>query len=446
MLIKNIFNKNILNKLSLLKSNFKLRAIIANVGWLLVDRILRMTIGLFVGVWIVRYLGAQQYGLFTYATAFITLFSPFANSGLDNIVIRHLVHNSSEKEQILGTTFCVKFLGGVASSLLTVACISFFRPDDKLIVFLVAILATAGIFQAFDTIDIWFQSQVQSKYTVLTKNAVFIVITLLNIVLIKIQAPLIAFAWLKLAEIFLSAMGLALAYKIKGHLLCLWRCNFALAKTLLRESWALILSGFSIMVYMKTDQIMLGEILGNDAVGIYSAATRISETWYFIPVTIVSSVAPSIYAAKQNCEAVYYQRISQLLRLMVLLSIVIAVPMTFLSGTIINVLFGNGYAEAEKILAIHIWASLFVFMGMATHPWFVAESLTHLSLYRTLIGAITNITLNLFLIPKYAGVGAAIATVISYGFSDFISNLTHPKSRKIFWIQMKSFLPFSSSI
>ncbi|NMF63047.1 flippase [Brasilonema octagenarum] len=427
-----------IQKLSLLKSNSGLRAIIANTGWLFADRILRMGVGLLVGVWIARYLGVQQYGLLNYAIAFVSLFSPFATLGLDNVVVRDLVRDSSHKKQILGTTFWLKLLGGVGSVLLSVGFICLIRQDENSTVWLVAILATAGIFQALDTIDLWFQSQVQSKYTVVAKNTAFVIITLIKIALLKMQASLIAFAWASLAEIGLGAVGLAITYKVKGHSLWVWRWSFPLAKALLKESLPHLFSGLAILIYMKIDLIMLGQMLGDNAVGIYSAATRISEVWYFIPTAITSSVSPSIYTARQTNEDLYYRRIGQLLRLLVLLSLAIALPMTFLSGTITSMLFGNAYAGAGPILAIHIWAALFVFMGVATSPWFNAESLAHLSMYITFMGAIINVLLNLFLIPSYAGVGAAIATVISYAYASFLSNAIHPSTHKIFQYQMKS--------
>ncbi|WP_232288180.1 polysaccharide biosynthesis C-terminal domain-containing protein [Nodularia spumigena] len=194
---------------------------------------------------------------------------------------------------------------------------------------------------------------------------------------------------------------------------------------------------------MKIDQIMLGEMVDASAVGLYSAATRISEVWYFIPMAITSSVAPAIYAAKEVSEELYYQKIKKLIRVLVLISIVVAVPMSFLSERIITMLFGNSYAAAGSILAIHIWASLFVSMGVATGVWFISEGLTHEAFQRNLIGAATNILLNLFLIPAYAGVGAAIATVISYGIASFFSHSINLKTRKIFKLQVQSFLFFS---
>jgi polysaccharide transporter, PST family len=431
------------SKLLYRRKSDELHRIVTNTSWLFADRILRMGLGLFVGVWVARYLGVQQFGLLNYATAFVGLFSTFSDLGLSSLAIRSIANEPDQKDLILGTIFRLKLFGGIATLFLTVGSIFAFRQNDTLTIIIVAILASVGIFQAFDTIDIWFQSQMQSKYVVIAKNTAFIIITLSKIILIYIHAPLLVFAGATLAEAGLGALGLIAVYKIKRHSLHLWRWSLPLAKTLLRESWPLILSGLTIMIYMKIDQIMLGEMISIQAVGIYSSATRISEVWYFIPTAIASSVAPAIYAAKkEKNEFLYYRRIEQLLRLLSLIAILIAVPMSFLSGTIMTSLFGNEYAASGPILAVHIWAALFVFLGVGSSYWFIAEGLVHLTFSRTLIGAITNVTLNFILIPIYSGVGAAIATVVSYAIAAFISNFFTLKTKKIFFIQLRSLMPF----
>ncbi|MCC5604010.1 flippase [Nostoc favosum] len=431
-----------LKNLSKFKSRSGLRAIIANTGWLFADRILRMGASLIVGVWVARYLGVQQYGLFNYALAFVSLFSPIFTLGLDDVVVRHLVRQSSNKDEILGTTFWLKLLGGIASVLLAVGTMFFLGEQEILKIWLVAILAMAGIFRAADTIELWFQSQVQSKYTVIAKNTAFLLNSAIKIALILTKAPLLAFAWITLAEFAMSAIGLLIVYQVKGSSLWLWRWSFSAAKTLMKESLPLVFSGFAILIFMKIDQIMLGQMIGNTEVGIYSAAVRVSEIWYFIPGAIVSSVAPSIYTVKEKSESLYYQRIGQLLSLMTCISLAIALPMSFLSDKIIMVMFGSGYAEAGAILAVHIWTSLFVFMGLATSPWFIAEGLNHVSLGKTLFGAILNIILNVLLIPKYAGLGAAIATIISQAAAAFLCNAFDSRTQKIFKIQVRSLIPF----
>jgi polysaccharide transporter, PST family len=431
-----------IGNLAQFKSRSKLRAIIANTGWLFGDRVLRMGASLVVGVWVARYLGKEQYGIFNYVLAFVSLFSPIFTLGLDDVVVRHLVRKSSNPDEILGTTFWLKLLGGVASVFLAVGFMYFSGDTERLKISLAVILAMAGVFRASDTIELWFQAQVQSKYTVIAKNVAFLLNTIIKIALILVKAPLMAFAWVTLAEFVMSAIGLGIVYQGRGLSLWSWKWNFSAAKTLLNESLPLIFSGFAILIFMKIDLVMLGQMMGNKEVGIYSAAVRISEVWYFIPTTIIASVAPSIYAAKDESESLYYKRIGQLLRLLTFIAIAISLPMTFLSGNIITLMFGNEFAEAGAILAVHIWTSVFVFMGVATSPWFIAEGLNNVSLGKTMLGAILNIILNFWLIPIYSGMGAAIATIISQAVAAFFSNAIDKRTQKLFKIQMQSILPF----
>jgi PST family polysaccharide transporter len=203
----------------------------------------------------------------------------------------------------------------------------------------------------------------------------------------------------------------------------------------------LAIAGMAVVLYMKIDQVMLGEMLGDRDVGLYSAAIRLSEVWYFIPVSIVTSVSPSLFEAKKISAALYYQRLGRLSRLVALIALAIAVPMTFASGYLMTTLYGSEYKDAGTVLAVHIWAALFVFLGVAQNPWTVSEGLTKLALLRTSLGAAANIFLNLLLIPTYGPTGAAIATTVSYALSAVILNALSPKTRMIFTLQLSSMIP-----
>ncbi|OKH11239.1 flippase [[Limnothrix rosea] IAM M-220] len=410
-----------------------------NIAWLFFEHISRMAFGLVIGAWVARYLGAEQFGILNYAIAFIGLFSPLANLGLDSLVIRTVVHEPELKDQILGTTFWLKLLSSLLCCGLVLGAIFWIRSEDLVIIQVVAILATASIFQAFDVVDFWFRSQVQSKFTVIAKNSVFLLITGFKVLLVIWKAPLITFAWVMFAETSLGAIALIGMYRFRGYDFSLaWSLD--LAKRLLKESWPLILSGLSVMIYMKIDLIMLGEMVGDEAVGLYAAAIKLSEIWYFIPTAITASVAPSIYAAKKNDELSYNTKIEKLIRLLVQLSLILAVPISIFSMWIIPIIYGQEYSQSGIILSIHIWASLFVFMGVASSPWFIAENLTHLSFLRTFLGAIINLFLNYLLIPSYAGVGAALATVISQAVASYLSNGLTPVTRPIFNLQSKAYM------
>ncbi len=403
--------------------------LIGNTGWLFADKILRMVFGLLVGVWLARYLEPQQFGLYNYAIAFSGFFGMFANLGLDHIAVRNIVRQPSEKNEILGTTFVLKLIGGCVTLLVAVTSVSFVRPGEGLTRLLVAITAAGAIFQAFDTIDIWFRSQVQSKYTVWAKTSAYLLLNVGKIVLILMQAPLVAFAWAWLSELILDAVGLVIAYQIKGENPTFWRCNWGRAKIMLQESWPLILSGVAVTIYLKADSIMLGAMIDDESVGIYSVAVRLSEIWYFIPTAIVSSVSPSIIQAKEVSETLYYQRLQKLFNFVSGLAYAIAIPMTFLASPLIDNIFGEQYQAAGPVLSLHIWASLFVFVGVARGPWTITQGFMKSSFVTKACGAILNVLLNLWLIPNYREMGAAIATVVSYGVSDYVLFIVWPPFR-----------------
>lgn len=395
-----------------------------------------MGVGLIVGVWVARYLGPEQYGIYSYAIAVAALFGMLGTLGLDSIVVRDLARDPGNKNSILGTAFFLKLFGGAVGTITAIVTIVMLRPHDSLAQWLVGIIAFSMVFQAVDAIDFWFQSQMRSRFTVYAKNAAFVVSSTVKVALILGKASLIAFAWVGLAEAALGAVGLTIVYRLNGDQVRAWRLTWSKAYLLLQDSWPLILSGLAILIYMKIDQIMLGEMIGDQSVGLYTAATKISEVWYFVPSAIVASVSPMIFQSKELSSELYYARLSKLFRIVVMLAVAIAVPMTLLSNTVIHLLYGAAYTEASTVLAIHIWGAVFVFLGVAQGPWILAEGFTKLMLWRTLAGALTNVALNLILIPHYGIVGAAVATLIAQFVAAVAFHLLSEKTRRMYFMSV----------
>jgi O-antigen/teichoic acid export membrane protein len=394
-----------------------LQNVVSNTGWQFADNILRMAIGLVVGIWVARFLGPEQFGLLSYALAFVALFVPLSSLGLDDIVVRDIVHNLECKDESLGTSFLLKLIGGTLSFLAAVGLIFFLRPVDTLSHWLVFIVASGSIFQAFGVIELWFHSQVQAKYVVFAKSSAFIACSLTKIALILSAAPLVAFAWVALLEILVATVGLIVAYISKGNRLRNWRASLHKAKGLLKVSWPLMLSGMVIMVYLRIDQVMLGEMAGNEEVGIYSVAVRLSEVWYFIPIAIYWSVFPSIVEAKALSEDLFYERLQKLYNLMVLLAYTIALPVTLTAQWLVPTLFGEAYARAGLMLGVLIWSNLFYSLEAARSSFLMTMNWTRLYLVTVSLGCVLNVILNYFLIPLYGGMGAVIASLAAYWFA-----------------------------
>ena len=410
-----------------------------NTSWVLIEKIIRFTVGLFVGVWVARYLGPERFGLLSYAQSFVGLFTIIASLGLDGIVVRELVKNNNLNDEIIGTAFWLKLIAAFGVLLLLAIAINF-TSNDTYTNILIFIIASATIFQSFNVVDFYFQSKVMSKFVVYANIISLLISSVVKITLILNEAPLVAFAWVILFDSFVLTCGFIyfyikknLKFKIKNL-----KLKIKTATSLLKDSWPLILSGIAISIYMKIDQVMIKEMMNAEAVGQYAAAVRLSEVWYFIPMVITASLFPAIINAKKQSEDLYYARLQRLLDFMFWMAIAIALPMTFLSDRIVELLYGAQYNQAGSVLMIHIWAGVFVFLGVASSKWFLVENLKMLSLQKAFYGMITNIILNLILIPKYGIQGAAFATLVSQATATYITDFFQIKTRKIFYMKSKT--------
>jgi PST family polysaccharide transporter len=417
----------------------EVKKITSNIKWMSFEKIFRLFLSVFVSAWVARYLGPEKFGLMNYALAFVALFQAFSVLGLNEIVVRNIVNQKSDKNEILGTAFILKFLGSLLLLAFSSILIIFIRPENQLLQGLVLIVALGYIFKSFDTIDLWFKSQLQSKYTTIAKNSAFFISSGFKIFLILINAPLVGFVWAFTIDFILAGLLLFFIYQKKNKDIFKWRFRFLEAKGLLRDCWPLILSGIAVMIYMKIDQVMIGKMLNDSEVGIYSAAVKISEAWYFIPTAIATSVFPAIIKSKQKSKQLYLKRMQKLYDFSTWSSIGFALLITFFSGIIINVLYGDEYARAASVLSVHIWAGVFVFMGSIASKWVINENYTKNALLRTLIASLINIFLNVMLISVLGILGAALSTLISYGFVNFFSLFFFKKTRECFYLELKSF-------
>jgi O-antigen/teichoic acid export membrane protein len=193
---------------------------------------------------------------------------------------------------------------------------------------------------------------------------------------------------------------------------------------------------------MKIDQVMIKEMMNTSAVGQYAAAVRLSVAWYFIPVVVANSLFPSILNAKQSNQKLYRDRLKRLYSLMVWMAIGVAIPLTFLNEWIIELVYGEAYRLAAKVLMVHVWAGIFVFLGVAFGRYLIAENMTKKAFYRTATGAVANVVLNFLMIPAFGILGAAVATLVAQLIANLLYDLFDGQLRSQFIFKIRSFNPF----
>lgn len=405
-----------------------------NTSWLFTEKAVRLVVNFLIGIFVVRYLGAELNGIFAYATSLIGILTAVAGLGLTNIITREFVKKENESESILGTAFVLKNASSVLLFLLIIVFYLFADTYENLILLIVS---SSLVLSIFDQIEFYFNAKVEAKFPVIVKFASFIVVDVLKILAIIIKLDLVYFAAIFSLEKLILSAGLWSLYQKRKGTIFNWSFDKVRAKQLLTDSWPLMFSTIAVTIYMRIDKVILKELMNSEAVGIYDAAVRLCEGWYFIPMAISSSLFPAIVNAKKKSEKLYNNRLQKLYDLMVFISLGIAIPITIFSEEIITIAYGPDFIEAASVLTIYIWAGIPVFLGTANSQYLINENFTKISLARTVIGMILNIALNFLLIPKYGLAGSAWATLISYSVATFYI-FVYPQARYQFILMIKS--------
>lgn len=427
--------------LTSLSENSGFKRYFFNTGWLFAEQILRMLSGLFVGVWVARYLGPEQFGIYSYALAFTAIFAGIAKLGLDSIIVRELINHPEKSRAYLGTGFWLKFIGAFLVIGLIISILPFTNNDPSTKIFIL-IIAFGLVFQSFEVVEFLFQSKVLAKNISISKIIQLSLSSIFKIYLVFSAAELIWFVVVILFDALVLALCYFFAYRKQEKSSFYKKFDLGIAGMLLKDSWPLIFAAIVTMIYMRIDQIMIKEMLSEYKVGIYSAAVRLGEIFYFIPTLISVSLFPAILNGKIHSEEIYKQRIQRLLSFLFWIAITIVLIITFLSDWLVLILFGKEYKEAGQILMIHIWSSIFVFLGVGSSQWFIAENHQRLIFWRTFSGMIVNIVLNFFLIPAYSIKGAAFATLVSQFMASYFFDLFNSTSRPMFIMKTKAFFGY----
>lgn len=412
-----------------------------NTSWMMAEQILRIIAGLFVGIWVARYLGPEQFGLFSYVIALTAILGGIAKLGLDGVLVRELIERPEETTVYLGTAFWLKLFGALLLIGLMTVIVPYVSSNDTESLYILIILAGL-VFQSFEVVEFYFQSHVKAKIISICKVIQLMLSSVAKIYLVIIEADLLWFVSITMLDAVSLAISYFFAYKLNKNQSFYRHFDFHVALRLLKDSWPLIFTSVVVMIYMRIDQIMIKEMLGEYEVGIYSAAVRLSEAFYFIPMIISASLFPAILNAKRQSEELYHHRLQQLYTLMVWLSIGLAVIMTIMSDFLVVLLFGEAYQESANSLKVLTWAGVFVFLGVAFSKYLLAENMAMISFQRTCAGAIANIVLNYVLIPIYGIMGSALATLLAQFIANYVFDLFDPRMRSQFILKNKAiFMP-----
>lgn len=384
-----------------------------NTSWMMAEQLLRIISGVFVGIYIARYLGPEQYGMFSYALSICALVLAITRMGMDAILTRELVKtrvSQTKAKVLMGTAFWMMAIAALVCYL--VAILTFFWLDEVVeIKVYIAVICASAFFTSFLSIDYLFQSQLKAKYPAICKSLALLAGSIIKLMFIFLQSDLIWFMIASVLDHVILAGLLLYAVRATHGLSFVRYFSRTAARSMFRSAWPMALTAVASLIFMRIDQIMIRHMLGMYELGIYSAAVKVYESWIILPYVITISLLPAIVKLKQGDESNYHLKLCQLFRIVIWLSALAALLVTLLSSQIMTIAFGGEYGASARVLSIVMWTAVFAAMSSVSARYFNVERMEKKIALRTVLAAVANISLNFFLIPVFGIEGAAISTL-----------------------------------
>lgn len=383
----------------------------SNASWLILGKLTQMLIAFFISIVTTRYLGPSNYGTINYATAYVTFFTSLCTLGLDTILVKEFVSSKDDEGKIIGSSLFMRTIASIFSIVSILGIVSIVDAGETTTITVCGLCSLGLLFQVFNTFNYWFQSQYKSKVSAIAGLIAYLITSIYKIVLLIQKRSVIWFAFSTSVDYICIAIVLYIAYKRysgpKIQVSAKW------CKKLLSQSYHYILSNMMVAIYMQTDKFMLKQMLDETSVGYYSLASSLNLIWVFILSAIIDSMFPSIFRYFETDHDKYIKTNKRLYAIIIYISLFVSVLFCAFAELIIGILYGKEYLPAAMPLRIVTWYTIFAYLGVARNAWIVCENKQKYLKYMYTAAAISNIVLNIVMIPLWGPSGAAFASLIT---------------------------------
>lgn len=409
---------------------------------LISEKIIILGMSFLTSVLMARIAGPVIFGQYAYVTSFSALFIPLCAMGLNNISTKYFVKYPKHSHYVFLSALFLRVIGALACIILGSVCAYFLGIENDQLTYIVLLLVLQS-FSLFYLVEFFYLAKKQVSYTLKIRLVIIFCTNIIKIIIIMNGANL--FSLLLVHGIEFVAIGLCYLalYYLQGNQdknqIKKAPTKQSIASLFHQSKW-LLLSGVAAVLYLKIDQVMLANFHGTEQVAYYAAAAKLSEFWYVFPLLIANAFNPKLIQLKQHSSKQYQTFLLQILSFMVAASIIVSLLTYAVATPLINLIYGNEYHTSATILSIHIFATLFIFQRAILSKWLIIESNYKFSLMSHGTGAISNIILNLLLIPTYGGIGAAWATLLSYMIASFLSLALTKQTREFMMLMITAMI------
>lgn len=361
---------------------------------------------------IARALGVEDFGRYSFAITFAGFFVILADFGLKTPVQRAIARDRDLTSLYLINALWIKVV-------LTLVAIAVFYGTVVISGYGSLYGAILYVALAIVVIDSGSQMlyQVFRAHEVMHYEAVVNVLRLAFMLILTLLVIEMGYGLMTILLVMLLSITLALSFNsVIYSKKCSTgggRCDWKVARNFLKMAVVFGLGSGLYTLYSKIDIVMLERMAGQRSVGLYAAAYTLLENLEIICVVYIAAFMPHLFRTLTVSKERALHQSGRSIGYLLLIGLPTATGLSMLSGDVIELLYGADFAPSAAALAVLIWAVPVKYTFMVLSALLIALDKEKTGLYTGTLGVCVNILLNMLLIPLYAHLGAAIATLIT---------------------------------
>lgn len=386
-----------------------------NTAYLLIAYVYQKVIALFYFIFLARYLGADNFGKYTFAISFVTLFSALIDFGLFPVLNREIARDKSKAKKYFSAVLGFNIMAGLFFLILVSVLINVLHYPSitKVLVYLSGLVALLDSF-ALCMYQV-FRGHLNLKFESIGIIAHKTIMLIAGVILMLLGAPLVLMVIPLIFGSISYVSNAALFLKKKLDILPIPRFNTKILKKLLVLSWPFFIAALFSKLYATIDTILLSYLTKDIYVGYYTAAQKLGVGFLLL---IAGSLSTALYPAFSYYFVRSKEQLSQLFHKGIFYLLFIAIPLIFgitaLARPIIIFIYGIEYVPAVSSLMLFALAIPFMFLDYVMSGFLNAADMQKANTVIHGIGALIFIVLNLLFIPLWYHTGAAVAVLISF--------------------------------
>ena len=406
------------------------KSFIGNMSWIFVGNVAHAVLSFLINIVVARYLTTNDNGIINYAGSWISFYHALAAMGINSIINKFTTDDIDESNSYLTTAIVFRMIAGVVGAGLVVITVLIINPGENIVLYISAIQGLSIAFSAGDTLIYWFRYKRQANVVAAMRLIAFFIPAIVKVFAIVVIKSLYLYTIGLILETFLFSV--LLIYQYRKHYTKKINVSISKLKVILSASYPFIFSAVLATIYAQTDRVMLKNMVDNSSVAYYSVAVTLAGLMSIVTSAIIEGFRPEIIGSfNSGNQKLYEKRLTQAYAVTFWICIAYGLFISVFAKQIILLLYGEKYLPAVPALSLIVWYTSFSYFGTINNIYMVAENKQKWVQVTTLVGALTNVVLNVILIPSIGIVGAAAASLATQFIGNFITPAIIPSLRPI---------------